>query len=101
MNYTISKRSITTSNEMGGPAWPIHKGRVGLIVTGSMFAGLVVALVLVVGPFGGAQVHVVMGAALLAWALGWALVAVLSMRWSDQPQRLAILPAAPEAGGGP
>src|SRR2546422_4640252 len=94
MNYTISKRSITTGNEMGGPARPIHKGRVGLIVTGSMFAGLVVALALVVGPFGGAQEHVIMGAALLGWALGWALLAVLSMRWSDQPQRWAVLPAA-------
>src|SRR3989449_7795730 len=94
MNYTISKRSITTSNEMGGPARPIHKGRVGLIVTGSMFAGLVVALALVVGPFGGAQEHVIMGAALLGWALGWALLAVLSMRWSDQPERWAVLPAA-------
>ena len=35
-----------------------------------------------------------MGAALLGWALGWALLAVLSMRWSDQPQRWAVLPAA-------
>src|SRR2546428_4085457 len=94
MNYTISKRSITTSNEMGGPARPIHKGRVGLIVTGSMFAGLVVALALVVGPFGGTQEHVIMGTALLGWALGWALLAVLSMRWSDQPQRWAVVPAA-------
>src|SRR5256886_4167125 len=94
MKYTISKRSITTRNEMGGPARPIQKGRVGLIVSGSMFAGLVVALVLVVGPFGGAQEHVIMGAALLGWALGWALLAVLSMRWSDQPQRWAVLPAA-------
>src|SRR2546426_2043829 len=94
MNYAISKRSITTGNEMGGPARPIHKGRVGLIVTGSMFAGLVVALGLVVVPFGGAQERVIMGTALLGWALGWALLAVLSMRWSDQPQRWAVVPAA-------
>src|SRR5256884_854155 len=100
MNYTTSKRSITTSNEMGGPARPIHKGRVGLIVTGSMFAGLVVALVLVVGPFGGAQEHVIMGTALLGWALGWALLAAVSIRWSDQPQRWAVVPAALMAGAG-
>src|SRR5438309_11423995 len=81
MNYSISKRSI-------------RKGRVGLIVAGSMFAGLVVALVLVVGPFGGAQEHVIMGTALLGWALGWALVAVLSISCTDQPQRWAIVPAA-------
>jgi len=94
MNYSISKRSITTSKEIDAPARPIRKGRVGLIVAGSMFSGLVVALVLVVGPFGGAQEHVIMGTALLGWALGWALLAVLSMRWSDQPQRWAVVPSA-------
>src|SRR5438105_1190324 len=94
MNYSISKRSITTSKEIDAPARPIRKGRVGLIVAGSMFSGLVVSLVLVIGPFGGAQEHVIMGTALLGWALGWALLAVLSTRWSDQPQRWAIVPTA-------
>src|SRR5437762_9200413 len=63
------------------------------MVAGSTFSGLVASLALVVGPFGGAQEHVIMGTALLGWALGWALLAVLSMRWSDQPQRWAIVPA--------
>src|SRR6266702_2421476 len=72
----------------------IRKGRVGVIVAGSMITGCVVALVLVIGPFGGAQEHVIMGTALLGWALGWALLAVLSTRWSDQPQRWAVVPAA-------
>jgi pimeloyl-ACP methyl ester carboxylesterase len=69
-------------------------GHIGLIVAGSMITGFIVALVLVIGPFGGAQEQVIMGAALLSWALGWALLAVLSTRWSDQPQRWAIAPAA-------
>src|SRR6266550_3575389 len=47
----------------------IRKGRVGLIVAGSLITGFVVALVLVIGPFGGAQEHVIMGTALLGWAL--------------------------------
>jgi len=68
--------------------------RLGLIVAGSMFSGLVASLVLVVGPFGGAQEHVIMGTALLGWALGWVFLAALSIRWSDQPQRWAIVPAA-------
>ena len=72
----------------------IRKGRVGLIVVGSLITGFVVALVLVIGPFGGAQEHVIMGTALLGWALGWALLAVLSTRWSNQAQRWAIVPAA-------
>jgi hypothetical protein len=70
------------------------KGRIGLFIVGSAIAGLVVSLVLVVGPFGGAEEHVIMGTALLGWALGWALLAMLSIRWSDQPQRWAIVPAA-------
>src|SRR6266566_2792827 len=88
MNYDISKRSIAA------PARPFRTDRVGLIVAGSMITGFVVALVLVIGPFGGAQEHVIMGTALLGWALGWALLAVLSIRWSDQPQRWAVVPAA-------
>src|SRR5207245_10838013 len=76
------------------PARPIREGRVGLVVAGSIFSGLVVALVLVIGPFGGAQEHVIIGTALLGWALGWALLAVLSIRWSDQPQRWCVVPAA-------
>jgi pimeloyl-ACP methyl ester carboxylesterase len=92
MNYGISSQH--RDHGIGAPARPIRKSPVGLVVAGSMLSGLVVALVLVVGPFGGAQEHVIMGTALLGWALGWALLAVLSIRWSDQPQRWAVLPAA-------
>lgn len=81
-------------HEIDAPDRPIRKGRVGLIVAGSLITGFVVALVLVIGPFGGAQEHVIMGTALLGWALGWALLAVLSIRWSDQPQRWAAVPVA-------
>src|SRR5436853_2719886 len=94
MHNSISAKSSIPSNETGAPARPISKGRVGLMVAGSMFSGLVVSLALVLGPFEGAQEHVIMGTALLGWALGWALLAVLSIRWSDQPQRWAIVPAA-------
>src|SRR5438093_5821888 len=81
-------------HETDAPDRPIRKGRVGPMVAGSLITGLGVALALVIGPFGGAQEHVIMGTALLGWALGWALLAVLSTRWSDQPQRWAVVPAA-------
>jgi pimeloyl-ACP methyl ester carboxylesterase len=81
-------------DELQAAAQPMRKGHVGLIVAGALIAGFVVALVLVIGPFGGAQEHVITGTALLGWALGWALLAVLSTRWSDQPQRWAAVPAA-------
>src|SRR2546429_466141 len=94
MNQGISSKRSFASGGMAAPAKPIRKSRVGLIVSGSMFSGLVVSVMLVVGLFGGAQEHVIMGTALLGWALGWALLAVLSIRWSDQPQRWAVVPAA-------
>jgi hypothetical protein len=40
------------------------------MVAGSMIVGLVASIVLVIGVFGGAQEHVIMGTALLGWALG-------------------------------
>src|SRR5207248_9396442 len=76
-------------HEIDANGLSIREGRVGLIVAGSLITGFVVALVLVIGPFGGAEEDVIMGTALLGWALGWALLAVLSTRWSDQPQRWA------------
>jgi pimeloyl-ACP methyl ester carboxylesterase len=70
------------------------KGHIGLIVAGSLVSGLVASIVLVVGPLGGSQEHVITGAVLLAFAFGWALLALLSTRWTDQPQRWAAVPAA-------
>src|SRR5436309_10009334 len=81
-------------HERDALARPIRERRVGLMVAGSMFSGLVVSLVLVLGPFGGAEEHVIMGTALLGWALGWALLAVLSTRLTDQAQWWASVPAA-------
>ena len=59
-----------------------------------MAAGLVLAVVLVAIPLIPATENVLTGVVLLAWALGWALLAVLSVRFSDQPQRWAAAPAA-------
>ncbi len=33
------------------------------------------------------------GAALLGWGIGWALIALLSLRFTDEPQRWALVPA--------
>ena len=55
-----------------------------------MAAGLIVAAVLVAAPFIPARENVLTGVVLLAFALGWALLAVLSIRFSDQPQRWAV-----------
>lgn len=64
------------------------------IVTGSVVAGLVGALLLTLVVFAGATEHVITGSALLAFATGWTVLAVLSTRMSSQPQRWAFVPAA-------
>ena len=58
-----------------------------MIVAASMAAGLVVAVALVAAPFIPARADVLTGVVLLGFAVGWALLAVLSVRVSDRPQR--------------
>ena len=65
----------------------------GLIVAASMVAGLIAAVVLVAVPVTPAKENALTGVVLLGFALGWALLAVLSVRLSDQPQRWAVAPA--------
>ena len=89
---------MTTATRHGdlqqpGRAQPTAKSRIGLIVALSMAAGLIAAVVLVAAPFIPARENVLTGVVLLAFALGWALLAVLSIRFSDQPQRWAAAPA--------
>jgi len=77
-----------------GPPRLERKGHIGLIVIGSLLAGLLAALVLAVVVFGGATESVITGVVLLGFAFGWAMLAWLSSRRTDQPQRWALVPAA-------
>ena len=70
------------------------------IVGGSVAAGLIGALVLTLGVFGGATEPVISGTALLAFAAGWALLALLSTRYTTQPQSWARVPAIAMASVG-
>ena len=76
--------------------------RTGRIVAGSLVAGLVAALALVAVPFAGAPENAISGAVLLAFAAGWALLALLSTAYTDQPHHWALVPAGVLAllGGG-
>ena len=67
--------------------------RIGWIVAGSLATGVVAALLLVAAPFIQVQENDITGALLGGFALGWAMLAVLSVRYSDQPQRWAVVPA--------
>jgi len=70
------------------------------VVGGSLAAGLIGALVITLGVFGGATEPVISGSALLAFAGGWALLAMLSSRYTSQPQKWARVPAIAMAAAG-
>jgi pimeloyl-ACP methyl ester carboxylesterase len=72
---------------------PGPRGHIGWIVAGSLAIGLVAALLLAVAPFIPAEEPAVTGAVLCGFTLGWAMLAVLSIRFTDQPQRWAAAPA--------
>jgi pimeloyl-ACP methyl ester carboxylesterase len=73
---------------------------VGRIVAGSLTCGLLAALVLAAMPFIPAEPSELTGAVLCGFAVGWAMLAVLSARSTDQPQRWAWAPAALMGLGG-
>lgn len=79
---------------------PTRSGPIGRVVAGSLATGLLGAAFVTLVVVGGAAGHVVTGSALLAFAAGWAMLAVLSTRLTDQPQRWALVPAALMAGTG-
>jgi pimeloyl-ACP methyl ester carboxylesterase len=82
------------NHQQPGGAQRTAKSRIGSVVALSMAAGLVVAVALVAAPFVPVRENALIGVMLLGFALGWALLAVLSSRFSDQPQRWAAAPAA-------
>jgi len=70
------------------------QGHIGRVVIASLGSGLLAALVLVFLVFPSATEPVVLGATMLAFAFGWAMLAVVSARRTSQPQRWARVPAA-------
>ena len=76
------------------PTGAVPEGRTRWIVAGSLATGLLAGLLLVAAPFIPAQEDAVTGALLCGFAVGWAMVAVLSARFTAAPQRWAAVPAA-------
>ena len=87
--------TVELQNRIEGPEeGSAREGHIGRVVAGSLVTGLLTACVLVAGPFAGAKEHVITGTVLLAFALGWAMLALLSTHRTNQPQRWAAVPAA-------
>ena len=81
-------------------AGPRPRGHIGRLVAGSLATGVVAALLLVAAPFIPAEESQITGAVLCGFALGWAMLVVLSVRFTDQPQRWATAPAVFMGVGG-
>jgi hypothetical protein len=71
-----------------------RRGTIRRTIAASLLTGAVLAAVLPLIVFAGAPEPVITGSALLGFAAGWAMLAVLSARMTDQPQRWAWGPAA-------
>jgi pimeloyl-ACP methyl ester carboxylesterase len=70
------------------------------VVTGSFASGFLAALLLVAAPFIPARESEITGAVLCGLSLGWAMLTILSVRFTDQPQRWAAAPALFMGAGG-
>jgi hypothetical protein len=90
----MARPTATLPESPPQPGAPVpRRGPIGGIVAGSLVLGAVAALVLVWFAVAGAREHVITGTALLGFALGWAALALMSMQWTNQPQRWALVPA--------
>jgi pimeloyl-ACP methyl ester carboxylesterase len=97
MNQTARQSTMTTSSPTNAAAAApagLRRRRLGRVTAASLATGLVTGVLLVFAPFIPASEAGATGALLCGFALGWALLTVLSVRFTDQPQRWAALPAA-------
>lgn len=91
---TVRSETATTNDDQLGPVVPgPRRSQLGRVVLGSLVAGFAAALILPFLPVGTPDVNFSTAMVLFGWALGWALLAVLSIRFTDQPQRWAVVPA--------
>src|SRR5919106_3636110 len=76
------------------------RGTSAKVVAGSLLGGIASAIALVAVPFAGGSEATITGAILLGFAVGWALLAMLSTRLGDGTHRWAAVPAAALGLGG-
>jgi pimeloyl-ACP methyl ester carboxylesterase len=70
------------------------RGPLARIVIASLVVGALTSAALVLVVFPGASEHVTTGGALLGFAVGWSMLAALSSRMTNSPQRWAYGPGA-------
>jgi pimeloyl-ACP methyl ester carboxylesterase len=94
MTTTRSPEARSASIIVADHAANPERGPMKRVIVGSFTTGALLMLVLTVGVAGGAREHRIAGVALMGAAAGWALLAVLSERLTNHPQRWAFVPAA-------
>jgi pimeloyl-ACP methyl ester carboxylesterase len=83
---------------LGGLAMNVSQQRTStrspvLAILVSLIAGIALAVALLLGPASGGSEPIITGSVLLAFGLGWGLMAFLSIRYSAQPQTWMTVPA--------
>ena len=97
---SIDTRPTAPGVDSANPPSSRRSHPVSRTIAGSVAAGAATALGLTLGVFPGATESITTGAVLIAFGFGWALLAVLSTRWTLQPQRWAFVPAGAMATAG-
>ena len=87
------RQEVGAAPAVAGTPGPGPRGSIGWIVACSLATGILAAVLLVAAPFIPAEESDLTGAVLCGFALGWAILAALSVRFTDQPQRWAAAPA--------
>jgi hypothetical protein len=82
-----------SAGTVAGHAATPDRGPIKRVIVGSVGSGALLMLILTVGVAGGAREAVITGMALLGAAAGSAMLAVLSARLTNRPQRSAFVPA--------
>jgi pimeloyl-ACP methyl ester carboxylesterase len=100
MNHTTAHPTGITTSAFDAAPIPVRPRRLGRIVAASLTAGLVAGVLIAFAPFVSANEAGATGALLLGFALGWSMLAALSTRFTDQPQRWAYVPAGFMAASG-
>ena len=84
-----TRHDVDVAPPAAPPAGPVTR-----VIAGSLTAGALTARLLTLAVFAGATESVISGVVLLAFALSWAMIAVLTVRHTNRPQRWATVPAA-------
>src|SRR5215216_4970239 len=83
----------TSADQVAASGPESRRTHIGRVVVGSLAAGFVAAVILAFLPVGTVDLNFSTAMVLFGFALGWAMLAVLSTRFTEQPQRWALAPA--------